>query len=148
VLDLTVEGVQDKDGTRRGNFAGPLGVLHQPAIDPLTKLMDAWDQYVRDIVRDQFTVIVVAFNNDRNTAKTNVDTYTQRVSYYEALAAKTKAPADAAKAEEERAKLRKEEDRRASLPDPALVTDVLMAAVKQQAPPAEEKDQVAKFLRR
>jgi hypothetical protein len=45
-IDLLAEAVQDKDANRRGCCAGPLGLIGEPAIDPLADLMSAWDQYV------------------------------------------------------------------------------------------------------
>jgi len=150
-MDLLVEGIQDKDGNRRGCFAGPLGQIGEPAIDPLSDLMDAWDQYVRDIVRDQLAAVLAA----RNTALTNADTLVEtreaRLKAFTERAAKPPAgdPEDyAALAEEERGKLAEAQAALAETPSTLIVDELLMDLLKQPPPSAERKQEAAEYLRR
>lgn len=70
-VEICLEGIQDKDGTTRACAKAPLinvgkaieGEKPQPAnpvIDGCLGLLDAWDQYVRDGVRDILAGIATA----------------------------------------------------------------------------------------
>ncbi|MBM3499468.1 MAG: HEAT repeat domain-containing protein, partial [Armatimonadetes bacterium] len=150
-MDLLVEGIQDKDGNRRGCFAGPLGQIGEPAIDPLSDLMDAWDQYVRDIARDQLAAILAARNTAYTNAKTLVETRETRLAAFETRAAKPP-PGDiedyAELAQTERAKLSEAQESLAETPSALIVDQLLMDILKQPPPPAERKQEAAEYLRR
>jgi HEAT repeat protein len=49
-----VEAIQDKSGSIRGGTVTALSEIGEPAKAPLLELTGAWDQYVRDAVRDVF----------------------------------------------------------------------------------------------
>ncbi len=49
-----VEAIQDKDSHIRAATIVPLSKIKEPAKPPLLELTGAWDQYVRDAVRDVF----------------------------------------------------------------------------------------------
>jgi HEAT repeat protein len=49
-----VEAIQDKDSHIRAATVVPLSKIGEPAKEPLLELTGAWDQYVRDAVRDVF----------------------------------------------------------------------------------------------
>ena len=62
-VEIFIEAIQDKDGTTRGTAKAPLITIgnaieedetskRNPVIDGCMDLLDAWDQYVRDLVRD------------------------------------------------------------------------------------------------
>jgi len=150
-MDLLIEGIQDKDGNRRGTFAGPLGQIGEPAIDPLADLMDAWDQYVRDIVRDQLKAILLARDTAHKNAQTLVDTRTTRLTAFEKRA-KTPPPGDtedyAKLAQEERDKLTEAEADLAETPSKLIVDQLLIDIIKQPPPSADQKQEVAEYLRR
>jgi HEAT repeat protein len=148
VLDLLVEAIQDKDGNRRGCCAAPLGLIGQPAIDPLADLMSAWDQYVRDIVRDQLHVIVTAIDGERKSAANLVDIRQQWLEEYEAIAAETNAPEDIRQVEAQRDKIREAQEALEAVPETNIVDDLLMDILKEPPPSAEEKQQAAEYLRR
>ncbi len=67
-VEIFIEASQDKDGVTRGTAKAPLTnigtAIHQddptgpnPVVDGCLDLLDAWDQYVRDTVRDVLAVI-------------------------------------------------------------------------------------------
>jgi HEAT repeat protein len=150
-MDLLVEGIQDKDGNRRGCFAGPLGQIGEPAIDPLSDLMDAWDQYVRDICRDQLAAILAARDSARTAAKTLVETRETRLKAFTERAAKPPAgdTEDYAKlSKEERAKLAEAQEAQAKVPTTLIVDQLLIDILLLPAPPAERKQEAAEYLRR
>ncbi len=148
VLDLLVEAVQDKDANRRACCDGPLGLIGEPAIDSLADLMPAWDQYVRDIVRDQLTVIVAAIDSNRKAAQDLVDIREQWLEHYQAMAAKTNDPEDLERVEEQQGKLKEAEERLAAIPETNIVDDLLVDVLKEPPPSAEEKQEAAEYLRR
>ena len=147
-MDLFVEAIQDKDGTRRGTCAGPLGGIGAPAVDPLARLMDAWDQYVRDIVRDQVSAIATSTGDKQKAAQDLVDLRKKRLTWFEPHAAKPPSPKDRELIDQERAELQEAQDKLAALPGGNIVPDLLIAIVKAPQPPEEQKDAVAKYLRR
>jgi HEAT repeat protein len=151
IMDLLVEGIQDKDATRRGTFAGPLGQIGEPALDPLADLMDAWDQYVRDIVRDQLKAVLLARDSAKTTAQGLVDTRKKRIELFRARAAKPP-PGDtedyAALANEEVVKLGEAETALAEVPTDLIVDRLLIDILKQPPPSAEQKQETADYLRR
>lgn len=62
-VEIFIEGIQDKDGVTRGTAKGPLSTIGvdidtkqpgtpNPVVDGCLGLLDAWDAYVRDAVRD------------------------------------------------------------------------------------------------
>ncbi len=74
--EILLEAIQDKDGTTRGTAKAPLiniakaieadeGTEGNPVIDGGMDLLDAWDQYVRDLVRDIFAGIALPAVTDR-----------------------------------------------------------------------------------
>jgi len=147
-LDLLIEAIQDKDANRRACCDGPVGAIGEPAIDPLADLMSAWDQYVRDIVRDQQHAIVTAIHNKRKAAQDLVDIREQWLAEYEAIAAETKAAADIKQVAEQREKVREAEEELAAIKPTNIVDDLLMDVLKEPPPSAEEKQEAAKYLRR
>lgn len=67
-VEIFVEAVQDKDATTRGTALPPLKTIaaaldkdpqcpYNPALQECMLLLDAWDQYVRDNVRDVLAAI-------------------------------------------------------------------------------------------
>lgn len=150
-MDLLVEGIQDKDGNRRGCFAGPLGQIGAPAIDPLAKLMDAWDQYVRDIVRDQLKAILLARNTALTDAQKLAETRKTRLAVLKKRA-KNPPPGDtrdyAKLAAEEEKKLADAEAALAKVPTDLIVDQLLIDVIKAPPPPAEQKQEAAEYLRR
>ena len=67
-VEIFIEAIQDKDATTRGTAKAPLTnigkaleadetIAHNPVIDGCVRLLDAWDQYVRDMVRDVLAAI-------------------------------------------------------------------------------------------
>lgn len=147
-IDLLVEAVQDKDANRRGCCAAPLGQLGVPAIDPLAGLMSAWDQYVRDIVRDQLTVIVTAIHNNRKAAQDLVDIRQQWLEHYKEVAAATKAPEDVERVEQQRGEIEEAQEALAEVPQSNIVDDLLVDVLREPPPSAEEKQEAAEYLRR
>ena len=55
-----IEAIQNKSGSIRGGTPGPLSEIGEPAKAPLLELTGAWDQYVRDAVRDTFAKAAMA----------------------------------------------------------------------------------------
>lgn len=75
-VEIFIEAIQDKDGTTRGTAKAPLtnigksieaeeGITHNPVIEGCVRLLDAWDQYVRDMVRDILAAIATPRVTDK-----------------------------------------------------------------------------------
>ena len=146
--DLLVEAIQDKDATRRGTCAGPLGQIGVPAIDPLVHLMDAWDQYVRDIVRDQLSAMATTMAGNQKAAQDLLDLRKKWLAQYEAQYAKTKSPADLALVTKQQEKVTEAGEKLEEVPPPNIVPDLLMSITEAPQPPEDQKEEVAKYLRR
>ena len=57
VIAVLVDSIRNKDGAIRGAAIAPLQRIGEPVVAPVVALADAWDQYVRDCVRDVLAVI-------------------------------------------------------------------------------------------
>ncbi len=75
-VEVCIEGIQDKDGPTRGAAKAPLinvgkaieadtAATENPVIDACMSIADAWDQYVRDNVRDIMAGIASPRATDR-----------------------------------------------------------------------------------
>lgn len=75
-VEIFIEAIQDKDGVTRGTAKAPLTnvgkaleaddtLAHNPVIDGCMRLLDAWDQYVRDMVRDVLAAIATPRVSDK-----------------------------------------------------------------------------------
>ncbi|MGQ9732712.1 MAG: HEAT repeat domain-containing protein [Candidatus Zipacnadales bacterium] len=154
VLDLLIEAIQDKDANRRGCCATPLGQVGEPAIDPLSRLMDAWDQYVRDIVRDQLHTILAARSSAISSAESLVETRKKRLELAKQRLGRPRdpnnpdAPDPAQIVAEEPAKIAEAEAALAKVPKDLIIDDLVMDILKSDPPSADQKEEAAKYLRR
>ncbi len=56
-IGVLVDSLKDKDAAIRGAAIAPLQRIGEPVVEPVLELAGAWDQYVRDAVRDVLAVV-------------------------------------------------------------------------------------------
>ncbi len=56
-IGVLVDSLKNKDAAIRGAAIAPLQRIGEPVVEPVLELADAWDQYVRDAVRDVLAVV-------------------------------------------------------------------------------------------
>ncbi len=168
IMDLLIEAIQDKDASRRGACAGQLSAIGEAAVDPLSNLMDAWDDYVRVAARDQLNAILNARNAKITGAKALIETRKdwleeydkilrnpeERLAVHDLSEMKTAELLSDARVRHPHVQnaliqLAKDDYAKVLAEDSDLIVDDLAMEIIMAPPPtADQKQEAAKYLRR